>query len=131
MTVRRMILVVLAFGAATMAVQAVGLGDLGGLMAFIQLGGLLGAPLAMILNRHLRSTSVAFVLSIGLSLSLTALAVQSLTWFTAATRLSTIAVATLYGAGMAWLLAAEPESEPEPRLGSQLPAGPEPEAGAR
>lgn len=116
--VRRMILLVLGFGALTMLVQVAGLGSLGGLMALVQLGAFIGAPLALILNRHLRSASVTFVLSIALSMALTALAVQTLIWFTAATRLSTLAAATLYGAAIAWLLSSEPDTAPnrvEPR----------------
>ncbi len=113
-TVRRMILLVLGFGALTMLVQVAGLGDLGGLMALVHLGGLIGAPLALILNRHLRSASVTFVLSIALSLALTGLAVQSLIWFTAATRLTTLAAATLYGAAIAWLLSSEPDAGLDP-----------------
>jgi hypothetical protein len=111
MTVGRMIVVVVAFGAATAAVQLAGWGDLGGLMALVQLGGLIGAPMALILNRHLRSTAAAFALSIALSIALSALSVQSLIWFTVATRLSLIVTGTLYGAGLAWLLAAEPDTE--------------------
>jgi hypothetical protein len=116
MTVRRMIVVVLVSGAATAGAQLAGWGDLGGLMALIHLGGLIGAPLALILNRHLRSTPVMFALSIALSIALSALAAQSLIWFTVATRLALIVTGTAYGAGLAWLLVAEPEVEQAGRL---------------
>lgn len=112
MTVRRMILVVLGFGAATFAVQLAGLGDLGGLMALIHLTGLIGAPLALILNRHVRSTPAVLALAVALSVAQSALAVQVLVWFSVATRLALIATATLYSAGIAWLLSSETVAEP-------------------
>lgn len=122
MTVRTMIRIVIGWGLATFGVQLIVRltggsslgGDIGGLMALIHLGGLIGAPLALILNRHLRSTSVVFALSIALSIALSALAVQSLIWFAVATRLTLIATGTAYGVGLALLLSAETRSELDP-----------------
>lgn len=107
MTVRQMIRIVVLFGLATLAIQALGLDTLGGLMALVHLCGLVGAPLAMLLDRQVRSPSVVVVLSIVLSIAVSALAVQSLIWFVAADRLLLIAVATGYGAGVAALLASD------------------------
>jgi CBS-domain-containing membrane protein len=109
MTVQSLTRIVLGWGLATMVCQIVGLDNVGGLMALIHLGGLIGAPLAMTLNRHLRSPSVMVALSIALSIALSALAVQSLIWFAVANRLLLIAVGTAYGVGLAALL-----SGPEP-----------------
>ena len=118
MTVRLMIRIVIGWGVATFGVQLVARGgiggDIGGLMALVQMGGLIGAPLALILNRNLRSTSAVLALSIALSIALSALAVQSLIWFAVATRLALIATGTAYGAALALLLSAEPDPEPEP-----------------
>jgi hypothetical protein len=99
-----MVRVVVAWGLAALVCQAVGLDNLGGLLALVHLGGLIGAPLALTLNRQVRSPSVVVVLSIALSLALSALAVQSLIWFSAANRLLLIAVGTAYGVGLALLL---------------------------
>jgi hypothetical protein len=121
MTVRQMIRIVIAWGLVTVFVQSLssfcdstgsacqGLATVGGLLALVQLGGLIGAPLALILNRQVRSASVVVVLSIALSMALAALAVQVLVWFEAATRLLLVASATAYGVGLAALLNTEPD----------------------
>lgn len=112
-TVRGMMRFVAGFGLVTVMVQAVGLGDLGGLLALVQLCGLVGAPLAMILDRHVRSASVVVALSIALSMALSALAVQVLIWFSVAYRMLLVVTATAYGLGLASLLAGEPEPAPD------------------
>lgn len=110
-TVRGMMRFVAAFGVVTVVAQVVGLSDLGGLLALVQLCGLVGAPLAMILDRHVRSASVVVALSIALSMALSALAVQVLIWFSVAYRVLLVVTATAYGIGLASLLAGEPEPD--------------------
>jgi hypothetical protein len=99
-----MMQLVVASAVLTLAAQIAGLGDVGGVLALIHLGGLIGAPLAMILNRHLRSVPAAMALSVALSIALSALAVQSLIWFELAGRLLLVVVGTAYGLALAGLL---------------------------
>ncbi len=104
MTIRQMMQLVLAWGVVSVVAHLLGLDDVAGILSFIHLGGLIGAPLAMVLNRHLRSTSATIALAVALSFALSALAVQSLIWFSLATRVSLLVVATAYGLGLASLL---------------------------
>lgn len=115
-TVRGMMRFVAGFGLVTVMAQVVGLSNLGGLLALVQLCGLVGAPLAMILDRHVRSASVVVALSIALSMALSALAVQVLIWFSVAYRVLLVVTATAYGLGLASLLAGEPEPDDLPFL---------------
>ena len=96
---------VAGWGVATVVAAVAGLGTIGGLLALIQLGGLIGAPLALVLNRELRSGSVVVVMSLALSLALSALAVQSLIWFGIASSPLVVVVGTTYGIVLALLLA--------------------------
>lgn len=110
-TVRGMMRFVAAFGVVTVIALAAGFGNVGGLLALVQLCGLVGAPLAMILDRHVRSAGVVVALSIALSMALTALAVQVLIWFTVAYRILLVITATAYGLLLASLLVGEPEPD--------------------
>jgi len=110
-TVRGMMRFVAGFGVVTALALAAGFGNLGGLLALVQLCGLVGAPLAMILDRHVRSASVVVALSIALSMALSALAVQVLIWFSVAYRVLLVITATAYGLGLASLLVGEPEPD--------------------
>jgi len=115
-TVRGMMRFVAGFGLVTAAALAAGFGNLGGLLALVQLCGLVGAPLAMILDRHVRSASVVVALSIALSMALSALVVQVLIWFSVAYRVLLVITATAYGLGLASLLVGDPEPDDLPLL---------------
>jgi hypothetical protein len=95
---------VCAWGAATVAALLAGLDTLGGLLAFVHLAALIGSPLAVVMHRRLRSVPVAIALSIAVSLALSALAAQSLTWFDAATDVLIVITSTAYGTTLAYLL---------------------------
>ncbi|MEZ5407368.1 MAG: hypothetical protein R2761_05035 [Acidimicrobiales bacterium] len=110
-TVPGMMRFVAGFGVVTAAALAAGFGNVGGLLALVQLCGLVGAPLAMILDRHVRSASVVVALSIALSMALSALAVQLLIWFSLAYRVLLVITATAYGLGLASLLVGEREPD--------------------
>ena len=94
-----------------MAALAAGLDTLGGLLALVHLGLLIGAPLALVLHHRLRSIPVTVVLAVALSLALSALAAQSLIWFDAATDVLVVITATAYGGTLAYLLAESVTSE--------------------
>lgn len=115
-TVRGMMRFVAGFGVVTAVALAAGFGNVGGLLALVHLCGLVGAPLAMILDRHVRSASVVVALSIALSMALSALAVQVLIWFSVAYRVLLVITATAYGLGLASLLVGEPEPDDLPLL---------------
>lgn len=106
MTLPRTIAVVAGWGAVTLVLLLLGLDTAGGLLALVHHGGLLGAPLALVLNRRLRSVPVAIVLSIALSIALSALAVQSLVWFDAASPELLVIIGTAYGCTVASLVGA-------------------------
>ncbi|MGI9614637.1 MAG: hypothetical protein ACR2QO_17125 [Acidimicrobiales bacterium] len=104
MNLRIALLVVCGWGIATVGALVAGFATVGGLLAFVHLGGLIGAPLAVVMHRRLRSVPVAIALSVALSLALSALAAQSLTWFEGATDVLIVVVATAYGVALAYLL---------------------------
>ena len=104
MRIRFVALAVTVSGILTAVMLAAGFGTVGGLMALVQLGGLVGAPVALVLHRSLRSWPVSVVISGVLSLSLSALAGQSLVWFGFAIPEAVVLAATAYGLGLAWLL---------------------------
>ena len=95
---------IVGFGILTAVVLALGAGTVGGLMAVLQLGGLVGAPTAVLLVDDLRSRAAAVVLASVLSVALTAIAVQSLVWFELATAELIVLLATAYGIVLARLL---------------------------
>lgn len=101
-----MMLLVAGWGLATLAALLLGFETIGGLLALIHLGGLVGAPLAMILNRQLRSIPVVIALSVALSIALSAVAVQSLIWFRVASGPALVLAGTVYGCVLAGLLQA-------------------------
>ncbi len=95
---------IVAFGLLTSLVLALGFGTLGGLMALVQLGGLIGAPTASLLRDDLRSRAAAIVIASVLSIAVTAIAVQSLVWFELASAELIVLLATVYGVLLARLL---------------------------
>lgn len=104
MKLRIALIVVSGWGIATVGALFAGWATLGGLLAVVHLGGLIGAPLAVVVHRRLRSVPVAIALSLALSLALSALAAQSLTWFGAAADVPIVIVATVYGVALGTLL---------------------------
>ena len=110
MTVRQMTLVVTGWGLATAVALLVGLDTVGGLLALVHLGAVVGAPLAVLLARQTRSVAVVIVLSIALSLALSALTAQVLIWFGVASRVLLVLAATAYSGALASLLP-QPEDE--------------------
>lgn len=106
MPVRRLIMWVGLFGLTAVVLLILGLKTPGRLLAFIQLTALVGAPLASLLDKQLRSRPVMFVVGVALSISLSSLAAQSLIWFDLAGPALLVAVATGYGMALTWLLAA-------------------------
>lgn len=104
MSLRTSLLIVCAWAGVTLAALFAGMDTLGGLLAFVHLGALIGAPLAVVMHRRLRSVPVSAALSIALSLALSALASQSLTWFQAATDVLIVITGTAFGCTLAYLL---------------------------
>ena len=113
MTFDRTMKVMGGWGLVTVVALVLGLHTIGGLLALVQLGGLIGAPLALTLNRQLRSVPTAIALSIALSLALSALAVQSLIWFGVANKSLLVFTATAYGLALSFLLAEAGPAQPE------------------
>lgn len=104
-------------GVASAVLLALDIGLVGEVLAMVQLGALVGAPLAMPLHHELRSWPVVIVVGIALSIALTSLAAQSLIWFDLAGRELLVLLATGYGVALAWLLsnadlARHPDSPP-------------------
>lgn len=104
------------FGLLTVGLMLTGPETIGQLFALLQLGVFAGAPLALLLRPQLRSPGVVLVMGVALSIALSALAVQSLLWFSLADRELTVLAATGYGAVLAWLLSFE-----EHRSGGEIP----------
>lgn len=113
MTFRQTMTVIGVWGLVTVLALVIGLHTVGGVLALVQLGGLVGAPLALILNRQLRSVPAVVALSIALSLALSALAVQSLIWFGVANRSLLVLTATAYGLVLSFLLSETGPGRPE------------------
>jgi hypothetical protein len=103
-TVRESVWVVGAVGLLTVVLIGVGADTIGGLLALLQLGLLVGSPLALVLHRELRSWSVVVVVAVALSVALSAIAAQALIWFELATPELIVATATAYGIAVAVLL---------------------------
>jgi len=103
-TVRESVWVVGAIGLLTIVLLVVGADTIGGLLALVQLGLLIGSPLALVLHRELRSWSVVAVVAVALSVALSAIAAQALIWFELATPPLIVATATAYGIAVAVLL---------------------------
>lgn len=114
MTVSGMRRLVMVWGVVTVLAHLAGLGDVAGLMSFVLLGGLVGAPLAMHLGPNLRSTTATVALALALSFAITAVAAQSLIWFGLAHRILIIGVATVYALALDALLDDPEESAPGP-----------------
>ena len=104
MRIRLLSVAVTLTGILTAGALALGLGTIGGLMALVQLGGLVGAPVALVLHRSVRSRPVSIMVSGALSLALSALAGQSLVWFGFASPETVVLAATVYGLCLAWIL---------------------------
>jgi hypothetical protein len=97
------------FGLLVALVLAIGLETIGGVLALVQLGFLVGGLTAVHLVDVLRSRAAVVVLSVAMSVAVTAIAVQSLVWFRLATAESIVLTATGYGIVLATLL-----SSPDP-----------------
>ncbi len=95
------------FGLATVGLMLMGRQTLGGSLALVQLGVLVGMPLAWMLHSLLRSRAVVLVIGVALSIALSSLAAQSLIWFGLAGRESVVLAATAYGVVLAWLLSSD------------------------
>lgn len=95
------------FGLVTVGLMLIGQQTIGGLLALLQLGGLVGAPLAWLLHPQLRSRAVVAVIGVALSIALSALAAQALVWFDLAEPELVVLAATVYGVVLAWLLSSE------------------------
>lgn len=115
MTVRTAGMTVAAVGLVTLVLFAVGADAPAGLLALLQLGGLVGTPLAVVLHHELKSWPSVGVVAIALSISLSALAVQSLIWFDISSSPMIVATATVYGVVLAWLLSSSDYGRPEGR----------------
>ncbi len=94
------------FGVLSAFMLAVGADGLGGIMAFFQLGFFVGAPMAILLQQELRSWPMVVVVSVPLSIALSAISVQFLIWFRIASGELLVLTATAYGVVLALLLAA-------------------------
>jgi len=106
-SVRQLAAGVLLFGLVTIFFMMIGPRAIGQVFALIQLGVLVGLPLAWLLRPQLRSTAVVGVVGVALSIALSGLAVQSLIWLSLAGREVIVAAATLYGVVLAWLLSSD------------------------
>ncbi|MEM9563018.1 MAG: hypothetical protein AAGA93_10390 [Actinomycetota bacterium] len=104
MTASSRIWAVAGFGVVTSLLLALGVDTIGSLMALAQLGGLIGAPTALLLRNDLRSTAATVVIAGVLSIAISAIAVQSLVWFEWATGPAIVLLATAYGVVLARLL---------------------------
>ncbi|MGI9597752.1 MAG: hypothetical protein ACR2QK_16430 [Acidimicrobiales bacterium] len=92
------------FGALTALLLLIGADSVGGVFALLQLGFLVGAPLAFVLHQELRSWQVVLVVAVALSIALSAISVQFLIWFRVATAELLVVTATAYGVVLALLL---------------------------
>lgn len=95
------------FGLFTLFFMWTGPDSFAGLLAFVQLGIIVGAPIAIALRSIVRLWPVTIILSVGLSLALSALAAQSLIWFEVASNPAVVAIATIYGVVLALLVPSE------------------------
>lgn len=95
------------FGLVTVGLMLIGQQTMGRFLALLQLGGLVGAPLAWLLHPQLRSRAVVAVIGVALSIALSALAAQALVWFNLAEPELVVLAATAYGVVLAWLLSSE------------------------
>jgi drug/metabolite transporter (DMT)-like permease len=116
--VRQLLVLAAGFGVVAAVFLALDIGPVGQVLAMIQLGVVVGAPLAMLLHHELRSWPVVIVVGIGLSIALTSLAAQSLIWFDLAGPEMLVILATGYGVALAWLLSTadlgrEPDVTPQ------------------
>lgn len=94
-------------GLVTFVLLALGVDTLGSILALFQLCLLVGAPTALQLADALRSRAAVVVLSVALSIAITALAVQSLVWFHLAISELIVLTSTAYGIVIAVLLDAD------------------------
>lgn len=92
-------------GLLTTLLLAVGADNLGGLLALFQLGLLVGAPLAIILQVELRSWPMATVIAVPLSIALSAISTQFLIWFRIGSPPLIVLTASCYGIMLALLVA--------------------------
>ncbi len=102
-TVRLPLAVVGAFGVATAAAIAAA-PALGGILAAVHLVGLVGWPLSASFGAVVRSRLNRAALSVVFSLAVSALSFQSLYWFGFAAPVAVVALATIYGLALGWLV---------------------------
>ncbi len=120
MTSRQVSYISICSGLFTLFFMWTGPDSFAGLLAFVQLGLIVGAPIAVALRSIVRLWPVTVVLAVGISLALSALASQSLIWFEFASNPAVVALATVYGIVVASLFPRDdPASEndlfgPEP-----------------
>ncbi len=105
MSLHRMCWISGVVGVLTTLMLIVGFDSLGGLLAFFQLGLLVGAPLAVILQMELRSWPVSVVVVVPLSIALSAISTQFLIWFRVGSPPLIVLTASAYGIGLALLVA--------------------------
>lgn len=118
MSVRRSAWAVGAVGAVTTLLLLVGADGIGGVLALFQLGFMVGAPLAFVLHRRLRSWQVVLVVAVALSIALSAISVQFLIWFRIASAELLVTTATAYGVVLALLLSGADLGSPRADGGS-------------
>lgn len=105
MSLQRMCWISGTVGVLTTLLLAVGADSVGGLLALFQLGLLVGAPLAIILQTELRSWSMAVVIAVPLSIALSAISTQFLIWFRIGSAPLIVLTASCYGIVLALLVA--------------------------
>lgn len=121
---REMATITVGFGLTSAILLTLDVGVIGEVLAMVQLGALVGAPLATLLRDEARSWPVLIVIGIGLSIALTSLAAQSLVWFNLAGRELLVLVATGYGVALVWPLATTDrgrQADPAPAIGRGQP----------
>lgn len=127
-TVRRSAVAVAGVGALAVLLLMVGADSAGGVLALLQLGLLVGTPLALVLHDELRSWLVVLVVAFALSIALSAIAVQFLVWFRMASAELVVLSATTYGVVLALLLSSADLGRPSSRAIARRaePPGPPP-----
>ena len=119
MTLRQATWVVASWGGLTLAAMAVGPPWLGAVCALLHTCGIVGAPLAVTLHRHVRSALVVVALSFSFSVALTALSSQALVWFALARPIPIVVATTVYGLALGVLAA-----QAAPTVAAAAPSAP-------
>ena len=109
-SVRQLGIWVVLSGLVTVGVLLAGWDTAGRILTLLQLGTLVGLPLAFVLRDHLGAGLFIVAAGFALSFALSGLAAQSLIWFGLGGPALVVIVATVYGVALAWLLSSDPES---------------------